>query len=516
MTTVKRIRLCYFSALLSACVNVSPNPITITRSSLSFLLFFQVQNYFQRTRPRLLSVFTNEGNSVGSLHRWANELLLTADSPIDELRVLPGHRAQQDDILVGLSTRGLLTEARRALEQSGVDLTMAVDNTYCLTRHGYVCQVYGLILPNGHFHQLALIVSMNETQSTQEDGIKSLCDGYGLVNGVDFEPMHAMADSALSIKKALKAIFPNIKVGVCFFHMKKGLTANKAKFTNDDNYIAFCADVDLVHSVTDIATFEVALTLLLKQWNNSETEAVSWFSQFWGKEGNREWGAGHTPWGFPAVNNHVESKNNQMKTYTTKRMRCNLGVLLRMMQRELKFTSNQAHAVATSTRSPGKKEFGVAQLWLKKYGGMVIREAGGTFLVPSAHAHAACTGSHATPASRADLAKFWRRRTVRPTRNSTVRSYVKKHLQFYELTPMSSEESKPFGPLAFFRCSCVFAFKNGFCKHALALSIKENKVQVPLEWIINSLPDLKKRGRPRKAPLQQQPQPKRTRRAARR
>ena len=33
----------------------------------------------------------------------------------------------------------------------------------------------------------------------------------------------------------------------------------------------------------------------------------------------------------------------------------------------------------------------------------------------------------------------------------------------------------------------VFAFKNGFCKHTLALSIMEDEVQVPPVWVINSL-----------------------------
>mmetsp|Transcript_35490 Transcript_35490/g.55767 ORF Transcript_35490/g.55767 Transcript_35490/m.55767 type:complete len:160 (+) Transcript_35490:1257-1736(+) len=41
------------------------------------------------------------------------------------------------------------------------------------------------------------------------------------------------------------------------------------------------------------------------------------------------------------------------------------------------------------------------------------------------------------------------------------------------------------------------------CKHSLALAIMEQKTEVPPGWIITSLPQLKKRGRPSNASTQQ-------------
>ena len=85
---------------------------------------------------------------------------------------------------------------------------------------------------------------------------------WGIVHGEDFHiPVGAVADAALNIR-------PGIIIGVCFFHCKKALHTNKGKFVSDENYKKFCADVDLLHTVTKPEIFVVGLELLLRRWRS--------------------------------------------------------------------------------------------------------------------------------------------------------------------------------------------------------------------------------------------------------
>mmetsp|Transcript_28621 Transcript_28621/g.47343 ORF Transcript_28621/g.47343 Transcript_28621/m.47343 type:complete len:275 (+) Transcript_28621:417-1241(+) len=229
----------------------------------------QVQNYFQRNRARLLSAFVDGLDTVGATNRFCEANPLTATSPRDKLVVAPGWRVSESEILVGLTTRGLLLEARRSLLESGLAPFLSCDNTYNLTRHGYVFQVYGFILPCGKFLCVMIVCATSEEQVIQLDGMKSMCDSWGIVHGEDFPvPVGAVADAALNIRNALRELWPGIIIGVCFFHCKKALHTNKGKFVSDENYKKFCADVDLLHTVTKPEIFVVGLELLLRRWRS--------------------------------------------------------------------------------------------------------------------------------------------------------------------------------------------------------------------------------------------------------
>ena len=92
---------------------------------------------------------------------------------------------------------------------------------------------------------------------------------WGIVHGEDFPiPVGAVADASLNIRDALRELWPGIIIGVCFFHCKKALHTNKGKFVSDENYKRFCADVDLLHTVTKPEIFVVGLELLLRRWRS--------------------------------------------------------------------------------------------------------------------------------------------------------------------------------------------------------------------------------------------------------
>ena len=202
--------------------------------------------------------------------------------------------------------------------------------------------------------------------------------------------MGAVADAALNIRNALRELWPGIIIGVCFFHCKKALHTNKGKFVSDENYKKFCADVDLLHTVTKPEIFVVGLELLLRRWRSDFSLLVL------------------QPW---------------------------------------------------SLLSPALTQlWGRAQLWLKEYCHLVLRPATGftTFLVPSQHASPVFCNPTTSPARRLQIAVAWRDLQI-STRGQAVRSFVRRHLQFYELEPVNSLQAHRWGPLCFFKCSCVYA-----------------------------------------------------------
>ena len=76
-------------------------------------------------------------------------------------------------------------------------------------------------------------------------------------------------------------------------------------------------------------------------------------SEWWGQEGKCEWAAAFTPWVFPTDANLIENFDGQLKSITTSRKRYTFGVLLGVLQNELRFQTTSASAlVSTVVLSP--------------------------------------------------------------------------------------------------------------------------------------------------------------------
>lgn len=463
----------------------------------------QVQNYMNRRRLSVSSV-TGDDLSSGAFHEWAQGRELNANSDPNAVSTVPGFVINEDKVLIGLTTAACIRSAHDAQQANDGYMLLGVDCTYSLTLHNYPVQVLVDIDRNGRANVLALFIQSGEDQEHMEDGLRGLSRAFELVTGQAWSgPVDGIADYAQQIRLALQALFPGINIGQCYFHQGKALKANKGKFTSDEDYEDFRADVQLLHTMTDTQAFVVGLELHLRRWDRRQPEATQWFRTYWAQPGHREWHAGATAWGSPAVNNATESFNRILKAFATRRKRASLGVCLRMLVGELEYQSAMTPSRRSFLPLPTRREWHAAQDWVEQHRDNVVRRPNETFLVPSSRTSTR-PFLEAGGRERAVIVRQWltrRRDAWRP--RETVATFVARHQMFYVVTPQQQPLAQPAHPHRIYMCTCANSFKYGRCKHALALAILNGHVNVPANQRLAPPPTLPARGRPRNAAVQQ-------------
>jgi len=106
----------------------------------------------------------------------------------------------------------------------------------------------------GHFHLIATMITSNETE---EDflyfyrGIKALAEKLDL----SFEPKYLLQDAQRSSYNAVKEVFPDVKVLMCWYHVKTNLRKHR-NLIDDEKYEELLADFTLLHYAKSETNFE--------------------------------------------------------------------------------------------------------------------------------------------------------------------------------------------------------------------------------------------------------------------
>ena len=171
-----------------------------------------------------------------------------------------------------------------------------------------------------------------------------------------------------------------------------------------------------------------------------------------------------------------------------------MGNFERLLFDELEFLSKEADKYPVSTVVKNNhQQWGHAQLWIKGTKKFIQESTSATqkcFYAPST----SYLEGNANPSLQTLRDALWQCKKHEVFQDKRFDEYVLRTSQVYTLKPVQT----PKNDQNFFTCTCPEYWKYATCKHSLGLSIWKGKVCVPKNYLVDSLEQLKKRGRPRK------------------
>ncbi len=126
-----------------------------------------------------------------------------------------GNGSDNDHFHVHLTSKRLLEN----LSNNGIH---HIDGTYRITTHGFPLVVYGISDQVGRFHPVSFMLTSHETIVDFEDFYQGLI-GITESFDIEYDLEYIMQDACDASKIAVLKYFPNVKILMCYFHVKKNV-----------------------------------------------------------------------------------------------------------------------------------------------------------------------------------------------------------------------------------------------------------------------------------------------------
>ena len=154
--------------------------------------------------------------------------------------------------------------------------------------------------------------------TTFYNGLYRQCD----LMGIEFEPEFVMQDAQESSYNAVKKLFPNVQVLMCYYHVCENIRkkAYPLLSNKDDVYDELKAAVQEMHLSSTEEEFE-ALKLEFNESFKRFPELLSYMKSQWFEGKFCKWQIFRTPPGFATTNSNIESFNSVIKRDFTSRKR---------------------------------------------------------------------------------------------------------------------------------------------------------------------------------------------------
>ena len=196
-----------------------------------------------------------------------------------------------------------------------------IDGTYKMTVQGYPLIVFGVTDIQGVFHPICFMLTSHETEidfTTFYNGLYRQCD----LMGIEFEPEFVMQDAQESSYNAVKKLFPNVQVLMCYYHVCENIRkkAYPLLSNRDDVYDELKAAVQEMHLSSTEEEFE-ALKLEFNESFKRFPELLSYMKTQWFEGKFCKWQIFRTLPGFATTNSNIESFNSVIKRDFTSRKR---------------------------------------------------------------------------------------------------------------------------------------------------------------------------------------------------
>ena len=324
-------------------------------------------------------------------------------------------------------------------------------------------------------------------------------DALFKIFGFVFCPMYSCPDSAMAIRNALvtahgsESYVHSLKtVATCYYHVKQAIEVNKHKFKSEVFREQFEEDIENLHSLTDDVVFQQAHSLFESKWLRKDRVAATWFVEYWG---SALFHASATGIGLPVSNSVLERDNRDIKEFTTDHKKLGMGNFLKSSCEELEhITSEYAIFGFKYKVCNSRKNWGDAQLWLKNGIKKYIRKSDtniNDWYIPSSE----FIKSHPSATSKVLKERIYLFRQKQTIFNGeNLHDYYIRVSSFYVVSRLCTSHNKE----NFFSCTCCVYYKYATCKHSLGMSMLNSLVDMPNNYVVNCLQDLKEGGRPKK------------------
>jgi hypothetical protein len=110
-----------------------------------------------------------------------------------------------------------------------------IDGTYRITIYGFPLIVYGVTDQCGQFHPVCYMITSHETEEDFNvfyEGLIQIADEMDL----SYEPEFIMQDAQAAARSAAVNAFPDVKILMCYFHLKKNVKENCKHLMENESY----------------------------------------------------------------------------------------------------------------------------------------------------------------------------------------------------------------------------------------------------------------------------------------
>eukprot|EP00033_Pygsuia_biforma_P007317 GCRY01008342.1.p1 GENE.GCRY01008342.1~~GCRY01008342.1.p1 ORF type:complete len:397 (+),score=19.53 GCRY01008342.1:174-1193(+) len=329
----------------------------------------------------------------------------------------------------------------------------------------------------GHFRAIAVALSSNEQRSSFFQFLSSVRNGIQRIHRFQWNVHSAMCDAALAIRNALKDVWPEIKIAMCWFHVSMNVKEKcRNLLPNEQAETLVKRQLQILHSCITEEQFEKACQLALQSWrDNGFTDFANYFENQW-VHARPEWYCGFLN-GHANTNCAAERRNREIKDHYTFHNKLPLNQFLPMLERLLMNWSRTDHMnFASSQAIPLKLETESCKLLRSRkffsFNGQVI-----------------CSGSMHPTVTTDDVARI----------NGIALLDCQNFLQLEEVIASFhritlDDDGRPV------QCSCVSFQNTLMCKHLLSVRFLFQHATPSLEAWTFPIEQKRKRGRPKKVP----------------
>lgn len=327
------------------------------------------------------------------------------------------------------------------------------------------------------FHPIAIAVCTSEAEKDFRFIFTAVRQGIQNIFDVDYIPDYLIGDAAAQIHNGGIAVWPNILVIMCWYHMHRAVADKVPSFLKELNEQAeFMSDLEKLQVAKTPAIFEIALQLFLDKWRNQSEELIDYFEHQWVLR-NRNWFEAFAK-NVPSNNNALESRNRLIKDEHTLRDRMDLGkfrvALFDMVQAwSLEYTTGDK-IVATESADIELKMWTAGYQFAKSNVKITSRRRGNTIIYRTAQAE------------RVDDSTDW----------DDFDSFKKKSFDFHDTTFVYPTRKDNWLNS---ECDCSDYLKLYVCCHIIGISIRLKYITPPAEAKSVPIGQKRKRGRPAKA-----------------
>ena len=129
-----------------------------------------------------------------------------------------------------------------------------------------------------------------------------------------FSPLKLMSDAASAIFNGLSQHYPEMKNGMCYFHVVKNM--KERRYTSEKTKREFLNDIRSLSKSHSQEHFDASVVLFLTKYRSEKDvlllSAVSHLEKVWLSDSNRGWHSGVVP-GTVTTNNGLEVTNRIFK-----------------------------------------------------------------------------------------------------------------------------------------------------------------------------------------------------------
>jgi hypothetical protein len=146
-------------------------------------------------------------------------------------------------------------------------------------KKGFPLLIFGRTDATGRFHPISFSIVSHEQEQDFTKVYKSLKRLANIMD-IEFEPEYIMQDAWDASYLAAKAVFENVKVLMCWFHVRFNIYKRRSEVSKDV-YNQMSTEIKQMHLSMDRLEFKERIEKFVAKYQKSHKQFVKYFLKEW-------------------------------------------------------------------------------------------------------------------------------------------------------------------------------------------------------------------------------------------